>query len=103
MVTVSSNNNQKVNYWDLTPNQRLLVDSFSQLFQINKEKLIDIIDLSSKTDFHSVRAIECLSKIEQDKMINAVILLEYLLCSGDQAMEIVNENSEHFKSGKNSL
>ena len=80
-------------YLNLNDNQKILVDSFSKIFKADPEEFIDIIGLFSKADFHSVRVIECLGRIKKDKIINAVILLEYLLCSGDKSLEIVNENN----------
>ena len=77
-------------YFDLNPDQRLLVDSFSKIFKIEREQFINIIAASDNTNFHLARIFECVSMIRKDKQVNAVLLLEYLLISGSKAIKITD-------------
>jgi len=75
------NNQQEFSNPNLTREEGLMVKAFSKIFKKDEKQIIDLIDLRlfSNSNFHLARIFECLSEMKEEKLINALISLEYLL------------------------
>ena len=86
------NNQQKLSNPNLTREDILMIEAFSKIFKKDKKEIIDLIDLRlfSNSNFHLARIFECLSRMREEKLINALISLEYLLAF-DKTIKDISE------------